>query len=266
MPRPVSTLDKSIYIHQQNYGLGGRPWPDTVKRCVDAGANLIKLKALDGPDWMGAYDQIPNPAYQPGSASEPRRVPAPYAVNNVSDWQELSYMAEQAGAQLVPWCVPHGDNPAAELAALDLLANYSGKLLELDIEPYAGFWIASPAALVTLVGSLFERAITVWIDIDPRGAAARALPLAELQLYVTRWISQSYWSTFQTEARREIASDADLFAGLPADDWGCIFPAAGSVDFQAAAEAAAERDAAEIGLWSLNTASNAQLAAFKDIH
>lgn len=265
MPRAISVMDRSIYIHQFNYGTQLASWPAIVARCRAAGFNLIKLKALDGPDWMGTYDLVPTDPPSKDEYGNVVRVAAPNAVTSAWQWEQLAAEVTKQGGQLIPWCVPHGVEPEMELAALDQLANYSGKLLELDLEPYSGFWQAARPALVDLVKSLFDRAIEVWVDVDIRPYAASALPLTEIAPYVTRWLSQSYWTTFQIAARSEIQHDADLFAGLPSGDWGAILPAAGYQQFQAAAELAAERDASEIGLWSYNVAAQVHLDAFRGI-
>lgn len=265
MPRPVSSLDRSIYIHQFNYGNLGDDWHAIVARCIGAGANIIKLKALDGADFMGTYDRVDPDSGAAVHWSNPRGIPHPLAVTGLDKWAELARLARAGGADLVPWCVPHGHDLQGEFDAMDALANYAGKLIELDIEPYAQFWESTPTRLVNLVRSLFERSIEVWIDADIRPYAASVLPLADLAPYVTRWLSQSYWTTFEVSAAIGVTADANLFAALPSGDWGAIFPAAGYADFQAAADVAAERDAAEIGLWSLNVTSPAALPAFAEV-
>jgi hypothetical protein len=265
MPRELATLDRSCYVHQSNHFPDDREFSSVCQMVKNAGFNLLKVKASDGSELMGTYDRV-NPDTGAAVGYQIKgSIPAPWAITSPERWAELAAIAFGYGLKLIPWCVPHGTDLTAELYALLQLAAVSNGLIELDIEDGKGFWVGPLPGMVDLVKSLYAHGVTVWIDCDTRPTASSRVPFAAMAPFVARWLSQDYWSTFDAPEIDTVGRSADLFAMLPANEWGSIFPHDGPKGFHDAAIEAAARDAAEIGFWLLDYADSKQLEAWQGI-
>lgn len=174
------------------------------------------------------------------------------------------------GIAMVPWCVPMGTHVDQEAQRAADVAAACGGVVELDVEPYAGFWEGPKNRLepycqaITAAGVLYELNMDVRPGgIDPFGIAQlrRVADLAD-----TFW-TQSYWTTFQRPPARVIEEALDALDRLevPTNRRGIIFPWDGPDAYAAAAAQVAAAGADTIGMWRMGTAGPAVYAALAAI-
>lgn len=255
MSRAVSVLDRSLYVHQWNYSGKWATREQFLERVSSLGFTGLALKALDGVNWMSEFDTVNDRA-----TGEP--VPHPWSIGGPADLEEWQQLAAPYGVWVRPWVNARGLNPAAELSRWLSLRGPDRNDLELDLEPYDGFWAGSAGDLVDMVGQLYRAGARVIVDAHISKYTVQALPFPSLVPFVELWLGQSYWTTFQRDAVEVIHAEADYWAAIGASDWGAIFPAGGERDFQRAADAVAERDGSEIGYWQLGSSSKRSLESF----
>ena len=142
-----------------------------------AGATVLVAKAMDGLNWIGSWD--------PGN------------INYAAEWKSIAASAAADGVTLVPWVVPHGQDPAGEAAAHGAL----GPALMIDLEPYPGFWTGPNAYIPLYLQTLRAVGVTeLHVSIDPRATAIAAIGGAAVLDGVDGLHPQVYWTDFQQPA------------------------------------------------------------------
>lgn len=258
MSRPVSVLDRSAYLWMWT---AGRKWTsreDLLAQLAGAGYTIIKPKVLDGCHWMAEFDARRDP--RSGDwISHPWAFDGPDSVNHFID------LARSFGLDCIPWTVVRGRNPEAELQRWLELRAVDVVDLELDLEPYKGFYEGTAGDLVDMVQRAARQGIRLVVDAHVSGYTTRALPFEALVPHVRLFLGQSYWTTFQRYPADVIQYEADYWASIGAADWGSIFPAGDPDGFAAAAQVVAERDGSELGLWALHTTTTAAMETLGSI-
>ena len=140
-----------------------------------AGCDTVLLKAMDGTDWMSAYDR--------GTG----------AIDGLETWQATVRRGAVAGINVLPWVVPHGQSPASEAG----LHVQLGQTLICDIEPYTGFFTAGPGNVPVYLAALREAgAGRIYASIDPRPSAIAALDVSSWASLVDGFLPQVYFTDF----------------------------------------------------------------------
>lgn len=147
-----------------------------------AGAELLLVKAMDGTAWMALFD--PPPADSSSSGG----------YGSLAQFQADAAAAAGQGVTVIPWVVPHGQNPPAEAAIHAQL----GPVLMVDVEPYPGFWTAPAGNLPAYLQALRQNGVReLHITIDPRPSALAALDgPGTFTGYVDGVHPQAYWTDF----------------------------------------------------------------------
>ncbi len=203
-----------------------------------AGAAVLLVKAMDGTDWMAAFDR------------------SPLAISGPGRLAQLTASCAARGVDVIPWVVATGPGDGAAHAAL-------GPRLVVDLEPYAGFWQSDYTGILSYFTALRAGGVTeLLVSIDPRQSALRALGVSGWAPHVDGLLPQCYWTDFQQpEPVVEPLIDLEVHQ-LHAQ----VFPVwpynAAPVDLQAAWQHALLQKITGCCLWKLGMADAAQLAAF----
>jgi hypothetical protein len=172
----------------------------------------VWFKTHDGPTWMGHYDAHPH---------------APRSAGSLGDLVR-SYAAR--GLAFVPWCVPSGEDLAAEaelaMCVLDALvaAGAPPRLaFDVEVEDTPNFWKGSPSDLLDLVGRVrsghptAELTLVVYQDAE--------IGLSQIAPAFDVLSSMDYWPQYATQPEAQLQSSHDRLArfgkpivyGLPGD-------------------------------------------------
>jgi len=140
-----------------------------------AGCEVVLLKAMDGTDWMNIYDR--------GAG----------AIDGLAGWQATVRRGAATGISVLPWVVPHGENPASEAG----LHAQLGDTLVCDIEPYAAFFTGGAGNIPAYLAALRAAgAGQIYASIDPRPSAIAALDLPAWAPLVDGFLPQVYFTDF----------------------------------------------------------------------
>jgi hypothetical protein len=206
-----------------------------------AGASLLLVKVMDGSDWMSLYD--------------------PGGYGSLDQLQADAQAAAARGVTLVPWVVPHGQDPESEAAFHAEL----GSLLVVDVEPYPGFWTGPASNLPAYLQALRNHGVMeLHISIDPRGPALTALGgLRSFAQLVDGIHPQAYWTDFGQAALsvvpmiQAVGGAAPVYPVLPGDGT--------AADLAAVWSQAEAGGCSGVSLWRLGSADADRLAAFKGL-
>jgi len=206
-----------------------------------AGATVLLVKAMDGMDWMAAFD--------------------PTGYGSLAQLQADAQRAADFGVTLVPWVVPHGTDPASEAAFHAEL----GSRLMVDVEPYPSFWTGPTENLPVYLRALRDRGVTeLHISIDPRGHAVSAIGgLSSFAAIVTGIHPQVYWTDFLAPPLSVLPMIRALGGQAPVYP---VFPGAGAAQDMADVWSLAQAAGClGVSVWRLGSMDSAGLAGFKEL-
>jgi len=207
-----------------------------------AGATILLVKLMDGTDWMSLFD--------------------PQGYSSLAQFQADAAAAQANGVTVIPWVVPHGQDPAGEAAAHAQL----GSVLMVDLEPYRGFWTGPASGIPTYLQALRAGGVKeIHVSIDPRAAAVAAIGGYHVLDPADGIHPQVYWTTFQQPAADVVPMIQAIFEpGGP-----LVYPALpgeGTASDMAAVWTAAQGLGCDgVSVWRLGSMSSQQLAAFANL-
>lgn len=251
-PRAIGT---SIYNWMFSAGSCPQTVADIASACLPNGITQIKCKVLDGTDWMGTFDRVWNPRKK-------RSEPHPLSFQSSADVATRKAEFEAVGMSFIPWTVPRGFDLNAEKGMLFDLNDHGLDTIELDVEPYKGFFETDFSALPAYIQALALGGINVWVDAHISWYTVQQLPLEEMAGWVNCWWSQSYWTTFKASPKDTIEYEAGVFNRINAMAWGSIFPTDGWSQFDEAINAVRDNGGIAASLWSINQCNRDILKAF----
>ena len=159
----------------------------------------VWFKTHDGPTWMAHYYAHPR---APDSSASVSRLVAWYA---------------ERGLGFLPWCVPTGEDLAAEAAlASDVLdglvaAGARARLaFDVEVEDTPNFWKSSPSKMVDLVSRVREghpsAELTLVVYQDAEIGLGLIAPVFDVLS------SMDYWPQYRTEPLAQLQSSHDRLA------------------------------------------------------
>ena len=137
---------------------GSPPYGPKIKQ---QGFTRVAVKAMDGADWMGAFDKNPD------------------AVNTLQDCIDRVGQFNQAGLAVDYWVNPTEATWQGAVNQYAMIAEKTPGRLILDLEPYQGFWGAEDRNVDAFLAELRHQSQNtpfangywtnrVWITYDPR--------------------------------------------------------------------------------------------------
>jgi len=144
----------------------------------------IVMKTHDGLEWMSKYDK------------------SQFAVSGPAQIRTLANYYEGIGVPFHAWAVIHGTNPQREAHMAAEVLEAGARSLNLDVEPYAGFWRGSPADAEAYGRELrrLQPNGRVVLSLDPRPWVVERIPVKEFAAFSNEIAPQQYWRTFNTPA------------------------------------------------------------------
>lgn len=195
----VSTTPPAITVHYlkllQVWQWGNTTLQSVLDQARSYGFTGLLVKALDGPNWMGDFDDSPD------------------ALSSVTDVQRQAGVAHSQGMYYFAWTNPRQFQIQLQTDLTAEVANACDGVL-LDIEPYTQFWgpwapIGLAAQFMTLLREKAPRAY-IGLQPDPRVSALASLRISEwVPLADSIW-GQHYWNDFQSDPTEELVHAAAL--------------------------------------------------------
>jgi LysM repeat protein len=144
----------------------------------------IVLKTHDGLQWMSDYDK------------------SAYAVSGPAQVGVLAHYYETAGVPFHAWAVIKGIDPVREARMAAEVLGAGARSIFLDIEPFSGFWVGTPADAEAFGRELrrLQPNGHVVLAIDARPWVLERLPMKEFAAFANEIAPQQYWRTFNTQA------------------------------------------------------------------
>ena len=135
------------------------------------------MKTHDGIGWMSEYDGSPD------------------AVSGPQQVARLAAFFEEAGVPFHAWCVVKGLEPAKEAAMCAEVLAAGARSITVDLEPYAGFWQATPREAMVFGDTLRRLQPAAWVvvSVDPRPWQMDRIPLKEFSSFSDEFAPQIYW-------------------------------------------------------------------------
>jgi hypothetical protein len=212
---------KRAYVHQFDQ-LGEKSVPEIAATLRLGGVTEVACKTHQELTWLGNATD--------GDTS-------PLAFRSLADVRARYEDFRREGIRMVPWCVPMGTKVAEEAQrAYDVAAACAG-VIELDIEPYPGFWEGPSTNLTPYLDGILSRGARYEVNFDARETGWRPFGAAPFALACARaaavW-TQSYWTTFQRDAEVVVAESLATLALLevPPETAGIIYPWDGAADYE----------------------------------
>lgn len=179
-------------------------WPQIRNFALANGFNAVLLKAIDGADWMEAFD----PEEGLGSLAEVRAAKEYF---------------EESGLRFGVWVNPKVNNTLWDEDVTAELANICDFVF-LDVEPYAGFWEAWRPAGVAFewmrrVREKSPNGVFV-LQPDPRSNRLAEIRPAEWLSECDGWAPQWYWTDFGMSPEgvlEELPGPLDTYPTVPAN-------------------------------------------------
>jgi LysM repeat protein len=149
----------------------------------DNGLGII-LKTHDGIEWMSQYDK------------------SPFAVSGPKQVETLARYYEDAGVPFHAWFVVKGIDPIREARMAADILSAGARSIFIDLEPYSGFWQASPSDALLYGQELRRLQPNGWIvtSVDSRPWILLRVPAKEFASFSNMLAPQQYWRTFDTQA------------------------------------------------------------------
>lgn len=236
---------KRAYLHQFDQ-LGERSVPEIAATLRLGGVTEIACKTHQELTWLGNATD--------GDTS-------PLAFRSLGDVRARYEDFRREGIRMVPWCVPMGTKVAEEAQRADEVARECEAVIELDLEPYAGFWEGPYDRLTAYLEGILTRGAHYEVNFDARGTGWRPFGTAPFALACARAVAvwtQSYWTTFQRDAEVVVAESLATLALLevPPEKAGVIYPWDGAADYDRVTRRLHEQVplVGRIGMWRMGTA------------
>lgn len=208
-----------------------------------AGLNAVMLKALDGDNWMGAFDST--------------------GIAGVEHVQQFADYFHERGLRFGIWTIPKVEDQSGEADLTIMAAGAGAEFLALDIEPYQGFWgtTAEPGEAQALAERLDrEVSIPIILQPDPRPNAERLERIEEWAVCAAAIAGQDYWTSFQ-KPWQDSLYNLDLADRLGLSTLPTLPGDAEPADMQAAAAGCRRRGALGLFIWRYGSCSPETAAA-----
>lgn len=241
-------MNKRAYLHQFDQ-LGEQTVAAIATTLKLGGIDTVVVKTHQFSTFTGYYDT------------------SPMKINSVSDVAARAAQFAQNGIRMLAWCVPMGLDLVAEANITASVAAQLGNRIELDLEPYAGFWDGDKTQLVNYIGMLKSRGLTVDIDFPPVSSGVDVWDMPGAARAANEVWAQTYWTDFAQPWSTALNNTLSYFKawGLNLAKTGVIFPQDDPANFVNAANALTQFGVAGVGLWRMGTAGLADYTAFAQI-
>jgi hypothetical protein len=197
---------------------------------------------------------------------------SPLAFRSLADVRQRFEDFKAEGIRLVPWCVPMGTNLEQEAQRAYEVAESCEGVIELDVEPYAGFWEGSYAGLEPYAAAITAAGAEYEINFDARDGGWHPFGIDLFSRVCAGAVAVSTQSYYGT-AGFDVAGITVVSAALgvldqievPVDRRRIILPSFGHEQYARVAAFLAERGVSRLGMWRMGDAGPAVYAALAAI-
>ena len=220
---------------------------DWIATLQSGGIDIFKPKALDGTDFMSRYYSHP------------------LAPSSLDQIQQQYEQFRAAGIGYLSWVVPNGHDVAAEANLTIEVAKRCGNKIEIDLEPYDGFWTGPYSGIPEFFKRLKDAGIWVVCNVDTRGNLADPLQLDRIASLIDRHCSQSYDVGFGVPYKPLYDHAVQYLKQMGAKEIGIVLDARAGTGVVERAEYAQSLGCVEVSCWAADMATAATYAGFKAI-